>query len=106
MEDASDFGMDNAKACHAVVLTTMEQDRCSWEDTNQLDRFRRSHAQRPVPVEPNLTSSSGQGARAKKSMPCKYFLAGYCDEHKSHLSKGVWYTHAESYNKKVHKSKN
>ena len=27
LEDASDFSFENAKACHAVVLTTMEQDK-------------------------------------------------------------------------------
>ena len=29
MEDASDFTFEGACACHAVVLTTMEQDKCS-----------------------------------------------------------------------------
>ena len=33
LEDASDFNFENAKACHAVVLTTMEQDQLSWLDT-------------------------------------------------------------------------
>ena len=36
MEDASDFSFESARACHAVVLTTMEQDKCQWSDTHQL----------------------------------------------------------------------
>ena len=29
LEDASDFSFENAKACHAVVLTGMEHDKLS-----------------------------------------------------------------------------
>ena len=44
LEDASDFCFENAKACHAVVLTEMEHDRLNWQQTDKLDRFRRQHA--------------------------------------------------------------
>ena len=46
LEDASDFSFEGAKACHAVVLTSMESDELSWQDKEELDRFRRQHAQR------------------------------------------------------------
>ena len=49
LEDASDFGMENAKACHAMVLTEMEQGKCEWMNREALDRFRRCHAQRHDP---------------------------------------------------------
>ena len=42
MEDASDFGFENARNCHAVVLTTMEADKLDWSNTNELDRIRHS----------------------------------------------------------------
>ena len=45
LNDASDFSFDNAKACHAVVLTSMEHDKVAWQETDKLDRFRRQHAQ-------------------------------------------------------------
>ena len=48
MEDASDFSFENAKACHAVVLTTMEADKLTWLDTDGLGRYRQFHAQRRV----------------------------------------------------------
>ena len=46
LEDASDFSFENAKACHAVGLTTMEQDKLAWSDTLKLHRLRRQHVQR------------------------------------------------------------
>ena len=46
LEDASDFSFESAKACHAVVLTDMERDKLTWEDTHEFDRYRRQHAQR------------------------------------------------------------
>ena len=48
MEDASDFSWDSAKACHAILLTNMEADRISWNETDKLDRIRRAHGQRHV----------------------------------------------------------
>ena len=48
MEDASDFSWDSAKACHAILLTNMEADRISWNETEKIDRIRRAHAQRHV----------------------------------------------------------
>ena len=46
LADASDFGFDNAKASHAVVLKNMEQDRSYWSDTEEVDRLRRQHTHR------------------------------------------------------------
>ena len=48
MEDASDFSWDSAKACHAILLTNMEANRISWNETEKLDRIRRAHAKRHV----------------------------------------------------------
>ena len=48
LKDTSDFSFDSTKACHAVVLSTMEQDKLTWSDTLELDRLRRQHAQRHV----------------------------------------------------------
>ena len=48
MEDASDFSWDSAKACHAILLTNIEADRISWNETEKLDRIRRANAQRHV----------------------------------------------------------
>ena len=44
MEDASDFLWDSAKACHAILLTNMEADRISWNETEKLNQIRRAHA--------------------------------------------------------------
>ena len=48
MEDASDFSWDSTKASHAILLTNMEADRISWNETEKIDRIRRAHAQRHV----------------------------------------------------------
>ena len=32
LQDASDFSFEEAEACHAMVLTTMEFDKLSWQD--------------------------------------------------------------------------
>ena len=54
MEDATDFSWHGAKAAHAVLLCEMERGSLQWEDTNQLDRIQRAHAQKPIPVnKPN-----------------------------------------------------
>ena len=95
LQDASDFSFDNAKACHAVVLTTMEHDKVSWQDTSDLDRFRRQHAQ--VHSKPGQNTQNNKGKRLansdNKDMPCKYFNDGYCSKSDTHLTKGTWYLH-------------
>ena len=61
LEDASDFLFANAKACHAVVLTTMEADKLEWKDTEQLDRLRRQHAQKhPSPANSNTNQTTSK----------------------------------------------
>ena len=106
LEDASDFSFESAHACHAVVLTTMEQDKCSWLDTHQLDRFRRNHTQRhssqaqPRPVRQNTSNNrkNGKKFQGKKSLGkgqkyCVYFNDGYCKSQQSHYAGGVFYKH-------------
>ena len=46
LQDASDLSFEADKASHVMVLTTMEFDKGSWQDTLELDRFRRQHTQR------------------------------------------------------------
>ena len=89
LEDASDFSFESVHACHAVVLTTTEQDKCSWLDTHQLDRFRINHAQRhssqsqPRPVRQNSsTKTNGKkshqnGSLGKDQKHCVYYNDGY-----------------------------
>ena len=45
MEDATDFTWQGAKAAHAVLMCEMERGSLQWEDTDQIDRIRRAHAQ-------------------------------------------------------------
>ena len=46
MKDASDFSWESAKACLAVVLTSMEADRLTWTDTGKINCIHCVHAQR------------------------------------------------------------
>ena len=98
MQDAADFSFENAKACHAMVLTTMEFDRISWSETLELDRLRRQHAQRHSNPGQNQKNFKGKGVpnsqgSEKNEMPCKYFNDGYCSRSESHFTKGTWYLH-------------
>ena len=63
MEDASDFSWDSAKACHAILLTNIEVDRISWNETEKINRIRRAHAQRHV----TATSTSATRLFVKKN---------------------------------------
>ena len=108
LEDASDFSFDNAKACHAVVLTTMEHDKISWQDTDQLDRLRRQHAQQhPAPA--NLPGNSASKSLVSKDynqeMICKFFLTNSCTHQTSHVTKNVLYKHTCAKCGEEHRSK-
>ena len=95
LQDAADFSFESAKACHTVVLTTMEFDRVSWSDTLELDHLWRQHAQRHnnVPPSSNTARNKQHKSNEENEMPCKYFNDGYCSKHESHLTRGTWYLH-------------
>ena len=54
MEDATDFTWQGAKAAHAVLMCEMERGSLQWEDTDQIDRIRRAHAQKHAPTRRGL----------------------------------------------------
>ena len=96
LEDASDFNFDNAKACHAVVLTTMEQDQLSWQDTHDLDRFRRQHTQKhdnPVRQASSNSQKKVDSNPGPRDVLCKFYNDSHCSRQKTHLTKGTWYLH-------------
>ena len=92
MEDAADFTFESAKACHAVVLTTMEADKLDWFDTDGLDRIRRSKAQR-LPTQTKNVMADKNVDSDNPSMVCKYYLTHSCNRSGSHTTKGVLYKH-------------
>ena len=102
MADATDFCFESAKACHAVVLTTMELGKLSCNETEKLDRLRRTHAQKHQNIsKPNhqtATKFEGSGNANQKSIICKYFTDGHCaqpvdNKTRTHVTKGVAYRH-------------
>ena len=96
LQDASDLSFEGAKACHAVVLTTMEHDKVSWQDTSNLDCFRRQHAQvhvKSTPTVTNVKSKRPAMANKQEMMPCKFFNDGYCSNQDSRITRGVHYLH-------------
>ena len=109
LEDASDFSFENAKACHAVILTDMERDKLTWEDTHLLDRYRRQHAQRhDAPVQrQNFQPKKQQNSENSDSkvIPCKYFNDSQCSKHHTHFTRGIWYLHICSKCKGDHSAK-
>ena len=95
LEDASDFSFEGAKACHAVVLTDMERDKLTWEDTHELDRYRRQHAQRhDAPMQKtNFQGKKQNQENFEKVIPCKFFNDSKCSRQQTHLTKGTWFLH-------------
>ena len=78
------------KAAHAVLMCEMERGSLQWEDTDQIDRIRRAHAQKHAP---------GKGGWAKPSDPgrkpwfCKNFQSGTCTHTRDHEFNGKLQKH-------------
>ena len=113
LEDASDFGFENAKACHAVVLTTMEQDKLAWSDTMELDRLRRQYAQRHSVPTNSQSGNANVGKKFSKSdsstpenVICRFYNDSHCARSETHFTKGVWFLHICSKCRGNHKAKN
>ena len=93
MEDAQDFSWASAKACHAVVLCRMEDGKLSWDDTQNLDRIRRAHAQKVI-GNSNHGATGGKFGTAKDTgLICKFFQIGSCNHNRDHISGGRKYRH-------------
>ena len=94
MEDASDFSFESARASHAVLLSSMEADRCDWLDTEQIDRCRRANAQRHTAPSnrSNEVQISNQNSR-KQSKLCKFFQRQKCFKQNSHWTNDIYYRH-------------
>ena len=114
MEGASDFCFESAKACHAVVLTTFELGKLEWHETEKLDRFRRSHAQRHQNVS-NLSQNNSRFENSSSSgkgyVICKFFTDGHCSQEvdsktRTHITKGVIYKHCSHSCQGPHQTKN
>ena len=109
LEDASDFDIKSAKACHAVVLSAMEQDKLTWFDTEKLDRHRRCHAQRHS-VRPNDTPDASPAAtnvaNVSDAIICRFWNYDKCFKEDMHLSGGNYYKHKCSKCGGNHKAKN
>ena len=90
LQDAADFTFESPKACHAVVLTTMELDRLTWSDTLELDCLRRQHAQRhSLPTQHvKPTKNKNVNSAEKQDMPCKFYNYGYCSKQETHFTRG------------------
>ena len=98
LEDAADFSFESAKACHAVVLTTMENDRLDWKDTDRLDRLRRCHAQRHMNENSNSAAASNKHVKSvnsgfNRTANCRFFQSNKCGQEKSHITNGTFYQH-------------
>ena len=110
MEDASDFSWDSAKACHAILLTNMEADRISWNETEKIDRIRRAHAQRHVTATGTSATRSftkkSKNIQSKSGLNCKYFQEGTCRYPSHHRSAGQFYRHVCETCDGLHMTKN
>ena len=74
----------------------MEKGKLDWHETDKLDRFRRSNAQRHAETQQDsidVISDNPTPVTTQKTMPCKFEASGKCPHLKSHVTKGVYYTH-------------
>ena len=83
MEDATDFTWQGAKASHAVLLCEMERGTLQWEDGNRIDRIRRAHAQKHIPI-----AKSAWSKNEKKPWFCKNFQSNSCTHQRDHEVNG------------------
>ena len=99
MEDASDFNFENVKACQVVVLTTIKHDKLDWQNTMELDRYRRQHAQKHEIPSDSKQQHSNFGPTKKQNLSeagfllCKFINDGKCSRQNTHLTRNVWYLH-------------
>ena len=92
MADATDFSWQNAKATHGVMLCDMERGAVTWDNSDKIDRIRRTQAQRHSQNSKSWAKTSEQG-NVKKPWFCKPFQNGSCTFQKYHESNGKWQRH-------------
>ena len=95
LDDANDFSLSAAKACHAVLLCRMGQGEIKDFTQNEaIDRVRRAHAQRHV-IQNSQNQGKNSSRRDKnvKSMPCQFFNQGTCTHNSTHETRGILYRH-------------
>ena len=95
MEDASDFALASAKACHAVLLCEMERGSLDWHNTNRIDRIRRAHAQKHSHQSKQNWVKNGE--TQKKPWYCKLLQSGQCQHAKDHEFGGKMQKHICSF---------
>lgn len=81
MQDAMDYSWQNARSYHKLLLQQFEMDRLSWTDTEQIQEFRRIHAQRAP-----LAQSNHPGTTTGKPLYCAAFQKGNCQQTTDHNS--------------------
>ena len=94
MGDATDFTWQGAKVAHAVLICKMERGSLQWEDTNQIDRIRRAHAQKNTPDWGTWARPSDPG---KKPWFYKKFQSGTCTHTRDHEFNGRTQKHICAY---------
>ena len=91
-DDSNDFSWDSAKACHAALLSCMEQGEIKdYTQTDLIDRIRRAHAQRHVPSTQNLSKNAPKREKNARTMICQFFNQNSCMHQATHETKGVIY---------------
>ena len=89
-EDANDFSWSSAKSCHASVCCKMEDAKFDWLSTHDLDRCRRSYAQRA----PSSKVENVQNVKSdKKIVACKFYQRNRCFQHGDHDKDDITYKH-------------
>ena len=86
MEDCSDYGFEAVRNYHAIVLSEMEQNRLTWQDTEKIQRLRRQYAKK------HCTKTMAAEAKGKvnetTTTACKSWNAGSCTKENGHDGKG------------------
>ena len=90
IEDATDFTWQGTKAAHAVLMCEMEPGSLQWEDTYQIDRIRRAHAQKHAPGKGGWPKPSDS---CRKPWFCKNFQSGNCTHTRNHEFNGKLQKH-------------
>ena len=91
MEDTTDFGLQGAKAAHAVLCCELERGTVTWSDSDRIDRIRRAHAQKHTAQKRKSWNKSYDDNQ--KPWFCKLFQTGSCHHSKDHELGGKLHRH-------------
>ena len=98
MQDAMEYGWDNARAYHGLLLQQFEMNRLTWQDTPAIELLRRTYAQRAPSAQPPTKPAAGKEKVAGAgTLYCAAYQLGSCQQTGDHSSPRGFVRHICAY---------